>query len=280
MGDLDRRAQLIVLLQTRDDHLPLPVRRDGSVHRGFAHRVPHRETCADCFGEMPGRVGCETCGSRGYLESMRDRDPYAIDKTQPYGIRPDRHEAARQLDRELDRIGRQLEQPKSELDALAEANRHPYGWELARAAKWRQFDYAALDVALELLRQADEAAYHLVHAVYVYGWQDASTTVEAVVERGLRFLDERMPDPIRSPVSVAASAADVKESLWRGRSELHADRREQRRLRVVKASVEWGWSTDQIATHEALSRRRVQQILDEHRGSLGEQAAVASGPAA
>ncbi|HEY8723426.1 MAG TPA: hypothetical protein VIL92_06155 [Gaiellaceae bacterium] len=277
MIEFVRRGQIVKLLETRDDHLPQPTRRDHAA-AGFVHNAVVRETCADCLANDRTMFGCETCGGRGYVETLRRTDPYAVEKVQPYGMSRDRHEKRRERDSELRRLEAQTAPPwTSEADALADANLHPYRWEIDRDRKWADYDYAALDAALEQLRQHDEGAYRLVHSVYVYGWLESSTVMEAAVERGLRFLDAHMPDPIRAPGDEPSVA---KDSLWRGREERHRHARELRVERVLRAHFEWGWSTVQIAAHESLTDRRVRQIVAAHNAECGDDAAVASGPAA
>lgn len=280
MIDVVRRGQIIRLLETRDDHLPQPIRREHSP-AGFIHNTFVRETCPDCFGETPGKVGCATCKSRGYIEYVRARDPYAVEKVQPYGMTGDRHEKRRERDNELVRLERQTASPwSSAADELAYANSHPEPWEIERARKWRNHDYAALDNALESLRQRDAGAYHLVHATYVYGWLETSASMEHAVERGLVFIGERMPAVIRAPGDDQAAPALAKDSLRYGKRPEHEAARERRTARVLRAHFEWGWSTEQIAQHESLTRRRVQQLIAEQNGLAGADAAVASGPAA
>lgn len=277
MIDSLRRTQIIRLLETRDDHLPQPVRRDHSP-AGFIHNTQVRETCPDCFGETPGKVGCQTCKSRGYIEYLRERDPYAVEKVQPYGMTGDRHEKRRERDNELRRLEAQTSPPwTSAADELAYANQHPEPWEINRARKWRDHDYAALDNALELLRAHDQGAYHMLNAVYTYGYQEACVVVEVAIERGLRFVDARMPAVIRAPGDDQAVPALAKASLAYGKRPEHEQARERRTARVLRAHFEWGWSTEEIAQHESLTRRRVQQLIQGH---AGESAAVASGPAA
>lgn len=269
---LDRHAQIVELLRTHHDHLPQPTRRDDATTPGFVHHVKVRESCPDCLANSPVPMpGCETCRGVGYTEHLRERDPYAVDKVQPYGLDIARHEETRERDQQIARLGRQLAPARSEADLLEEANRHGYPWERMRERLYEEFDHAPLDRALEQLHQADDGAYRLVYAVHVYGWLEPSAVVEAAVQRALRFIDERMPDPIRSPGM--ASPAPAKTSLWRGRTDRHAQARLDRDRRVIRAHFAWGWDTGQIAAHESLSRRRVQQILDG-------VTAVASGPAA
>lgn len=277
MIDEIRRSQIIVLLETRDDHLPQPTPHTH-VDPGFVHNTPHRESCPDCLANDRVLKSCETCGGRGYLEELHAADPYEIQQVRKYGIDPRRHERVRDRDAQIARLDQQLAPPRTEQDLLDEANAHPYLWERERERKWRDYDYAALDVALELLRDHDQGGYHMLHAVYVYGWQDASAVLEAAVERGLRFLDERMPAVIRAPG--APDPALAKDSLAYGKRPEHEAARERRRERVLRAHFDWGWSTEQVAVHESLSRRRVQQLIAEHNATSGVDAAVASGPAA
>lgn len=290
MIDAARRAQIIVLLETRDDHLPQPVRRDHS-SAGFVHE-PQTRTCPDCLANGRVMFGCETCGGDGEVIDIKNvalpdalpddgasKDPYATEKPQPYGLDATRHDRSYARNAELQRLQQQTRTFKTAKDELADANRHPYGWEIMRDRKWRDYDYAALDIALELLRDHDQGAYHMLHAVYVYGWLETSAAMEHAVERGLVFVDGRMPTPIRAP-GVAADPALAKDSLAYGKRPEHEAARERRRQRVLRAHLDWGWSTEQIAQHESLTRRRVQQLITEHNAHAGGDATVASGPAA
>lgn len=275
-----RRTQIIRLLETRDDNLPEPV-RDTATVAGFVHRNTARESCPDCLANGRTMKTCETCHGRGWVEVFREHDPYAIEKVQPYGIDRQRHERARERDRQIDRLDEQLAAPrKTEADLVAEANDHPYGWERARELMYDRFDYAALDRALDALRTADDGACHALHAVYVYGWLDYSAVMTAAVDRGLRFVDALMPDPIRAPGDDVAAPADAKEALWRGRTQRHERARDARRDRVLRAYLDWGWTTQQIAAHESLTDRRVRQIIADDRDQAGVRAVVATGPAA
>lgn len=197
---VDRRAQIILLLETMTDGLPQRDRPKLTAP-GFVHRAIVRESCSDCLANDRRRPGCATCGGKGFTETFRDRDPYADTETvQPYGITPDRHEAARAREAAMARLEAQTREPwKSDEDELADANKNPEPWEIERRRMYRLYDYAALDSALALLRDRDEGAYRLLHSVYVYGWSEPSTTVEALVERGLLFVEQRMPEVIRAP---------------------------------------------------------------------------------
>jgi hypothetical protein len=195
----ERREQIIRLLETRDDHLPSPTRRDYST-AGFKHNNESRVSCPDCLTNDRRMFGCETCGGRGYLLERRKVDPYATDQeVKPYGFDGSYIEGIGWRDREIDLMSSQLAPPRTEADLLEEANQHPYGWELARERMYEQFDYRAVDLALEALRDADGSAYHALHGIYVYRWVKQSAGHEAACARGLAFLDERLPHPLRAP---------------------------------------------------------------------------------
>lgn len=223
----DRRAAIIRLLETRDDHLPTPTRREHSTP-GFVNEESPR-SCPDCLSNGRVMKSCEICGGSGVLSGKRldriavpdalpgdgeARDPYAVDKVVPYGLDPTRHDRVRDRDAEIDRLSAQTREPwKSSADELAEANAHPEGWEVARRRMYQAFDYAALDRQLELLRQVDDGAYKALHACFVYRWVEPSAGFDSACERGLRFLDERLPDPLRAPGSEPA-VANLKARGW------------------------------------------------------------------
>jgi hypothetical protein len=199
----ERRAAIIRLLETRDDHLPQPVRRTHTT-AGFVHRVKVRESCSDCLAN--GRStrptpGCESCGGRGFVEVWRNRDPYAIDKVEPYGLNADQREARIRRDQEIERLDDAVKhwRPATPEDELAAANERGEPWEEARKQMYRSFDYQALDLALETLRHHNESLSRALHAVYVYRLVEPSTTLEAACGRAVAFIDRLMPDPIRAP---------------------------------------------------------------------------------
>jgi hypothetical protein len=211
--NLIRRSQIIRLLETLNDGLPEPTRREHSTS-GFVNEARPR-TCPDCLANGRVMKTCETCKGSGtvapaHLDAIalvdglpgdgQTRDPYAVSdrvtafaSTTKLGHLPER-------DAEIDRarkLGR--DRPTSEIDAVRAADADPYVWERDREARRKRFDYDAVAAALELLRDRDPAACSMLHAVYGYGWIEPSTTVEAAIARGLAFIDERMPDPIRAP---------------------------------------------------------------------------------
>lgn len=207
----DRRAAILTLLRTRDDHLPTPSRRPDSAS-GFVHGERVR-SCPDCLANHRVLKTCETCHGFGTVTGRRlvtlaapdrlegddsRRDPYANDVVLPYGFDMSHRERERERDRQIQALDEQL-RPASEIDELADANRRGYAWEEARKSMYRRFDYAALDRAVDELRATDEAALHAVRLVHVAGVIDVSAIVHAAAERGLVFLDGRLPDPIRAP---------------------------------------------------------------------------------
>lgn len=210
----DRRNKIIRLLETMNEGLPEPqTRREQSI-AGFSNEARSR-TCPDCIANGRVMKTCETCRGSGtvsptHLEEIaladalpddgQLRDPYAVnDRVTAFAATAKLGHVA-ERDAEIDRakkLGR--ERPASEFDAVQQANAEPYLWERERDARRKRFDYSALTAALELLRDRNPAACALLHAAYVYGWSEPSTTMEALVEIGLIFIDERMPDPIRAP---------------------------------------------------------------------------------
>jgi hypothetical protein len=251
----DRRAQIVRLLVTRDAHLPVMVRH-GEAAAGFVHQRRER-TCPDCLANGRVMLGCETCRGAGVvadpaLIALPDglpgddsaRDPYAVEKVQPYGMSPVRQEMADERDRMIDRLEEQLAPPVSDADLLAAANLRPDGWELARRRMYRAFDYAALDAALEQLRERAEAAYHVLHSVFVYGWQtEPGPAMSAVAELGLVFLSERLPGRLRAPAA-----------------EVVGENRDERICRLV---LREGWPVRRVAVVEGLSVSQVNRIVKE-----------------
>lgn len=268
----DRRAAIIRLLETRDDHLPTPTRREHSTP-GFVNEERSR-SCPDC--DANGRVmkSCETCGGSGTVSGQRlariaipdalpddgePRDPYAVDKVVPYGLDPTRHDRVRERDAEIDRLVAQVREPwKSPEDELAEANAHPEGWEIARRRLYASFDYAALDRALELLRQVDDGAYKALHSVFVYRWSDPSAGFQSACERGLMFLDQRLPDPLRAP-SDEPAAKGVIGKLERGAGDAL---RQERNARILELAA-GGLKPAEIAAECKVSIRTVYVVVSE-----------------
>lgn len=230
----ERRAAIERLLDTRNDHLPEPVRR-SEASTGFAHNVPARVSCEDCLSNGRAMFGCVTCGGRGYREVKRERDPMAESKVTAYGLDGSRHDATRARDRAIDVLDQQL-RPATKVDELADANAHPYAWERARARMYASFDYAALDRALEQLQLARPGASPR---------SDAS----------LAFLDDRMPDLIRAP----AAKEPVENTEAHGR---HADTRalSQRDTAIVRA-INGGAPTGHVASSFGLSVSQVNKIV-------------------
>jgi glutaredoxin len=240
MSVADRRRQIIVLLDTRDDGLPELTRRDHSAS-GFVHHTAAREACPDCLANDRAMFGCETCRGRGYIETPRHRDPYAVESVSPYGIDISRHERTHERDRQIDRLGEQIRSPYvSEADAIADANKHADGWELARREMNRRFDYAMLERALEQLRLRcpDESPRG---------------------DFGLAFIDGLMPDPIRSP----REAKEVVSSLKLGPGA--GTRLREERNRQIRQWAKDGRPYQWIAAEVGLGDRQLREIINARR---------------
>lgn len=234
-----RRVQILMLYVTRNDHLPQPLRRTHTT-AGFNHDQVARESCPDCLANSRVMAGCETCHGRGYVEVHRARDPYAVENVQPYGIDGSLPAAARDRDAQIDRLAVQLAAPyASPADEIDDANRHPYGWERLRAAMYRDFDYRALDVALERL--------HGEHP-----------GVAPLSPRGMELLDGWLPTPLRAPrltvrpanLAARGRAADPKARAQR-----------DRRVRELLAG---GASWDEVAATVGLSAKQLRRIVNRN----------------
>lgn len=230
----DRHAQIVVLLDTMHDHLPTFVRHTHTA-AGFVHETETAVSCPDCLANSRTMFGCVTCGGRGYTLERRSRDPYAVDHVTPYGLAESAGERERTHHATIARLDAQTRAPWStELDALEDANQHPYGWEIARRRMYARFDYRALDVALDLLRAA-------------------MPSTPARSSRGLSFLEPWMPDPIRSPRAVV-----VVNVAARGP---RADRRAlEQRDAAVRAMLAEGARLDEVAAQVGLSARQLRRI--------------------
>lgn len=223
-----RRGQIIALLEMLNEGLPEPTRRDHSTS-GFVNEARSR-SCPDCLanGYPAGMFGCETCAGTGEVRGERlaavaltdqlpddgqARDPYAVsDQVVAYGVRDTRKLGHRpDRDAEIARLGEQTRRPfKNAGEEIAEANRSGgYRWERERRALRKRYDLDAMTAALDELRVHDEPGYRLLHSVYVYGWSEPSVVMQTAVERALRFLDSRMPTPIRAPGGVGVESPGV-----------------------------------------------------------------------
>lgn len=234
----DRHAAIVRLLDTRHEHLPEPVRR-SEASTGFAHTEPAHVSCPDCLANDKVMFGCETCGGRGYTEVKRERDPYSLsDKIVAFGFDGSRHDASRARDRQIDSLKQQLLPARSEAELLEEANRSPYAWERAREQMYRRYDYAALDRAIEWLRDA-------LPGVSLFG------------RLALSYFDVVLPDPLRAPGDQLA----VVNTTARGRG---ADPRAlEQRNAAVRADIDAGVPTAEVAASFGLSVRQVNNIVQQ-----------------
>jgi hypothetical protein len=252
----ERRDLIVRLLETRDDHLPEPVRRVEGMASGFVHRTLAPVVCPVCEGVES--FGCAGCGGRGEVERPRDRDPYSVStETKAYGLDGSRHDAAHERDRKIEMLGRQLRPPLKEAELLEEANHHGFGWEIARQRMYADFDYRALDFALDELRLSDELAYSMLSKVYIYGWLTHITpAVESICDRGIVFISDRLPERLRAPGGEKPNA----NTIARGR---HADDRAlAQRNGVIRKLHREGASIDDLKVRFGLKKSALYEIVN------------------
>ena len=260
----DRIAAIVRLLETRNDGLPMQRRRPDSPS-GFAHRVKVRVSCPDCLANDRVLKGCETCHGRGFVEEWRTHDPYAINTVRPYGFTPDeRRESEKARARELAVLKAQTTPPRSEADLLAEANERGEAWEEARKAMYADFDYAALDRAMDSLYLHDADAHRALVEVHEFGWLDPphGAHLRAALDRGFVFLDGRLPADLRAP---AAPESQPVEAVEVGRPDRDArrSRAHDRHARILELHESTSMSAAEIAQACRCSLRTVYTVVQK-----------------
>lgn len=204
----ERRAEIVWLLEHRNDHLPVETRSASPVAApGFvggtdqAGRAVRTLSCPDCLTNGRAMAGCETCGGRGEIPDAGP-DPYANTKVMPVGFDSTRHDSMHDRDRKIEMLQRQTRPAPTEAELLEDANRRGYAWEEERRAMYRQYDFAELDRALDALRADAVDASHALNAVYVDRWLvevgEVTPLFEELCERGLAYLHGYLPDPLRT----------------------------------------------------------------------------------
>lgn len=233
----DRRLQILALLESRFDGLPEVVRRDASA-AGFVHVTLAPAVCPVCEGVDCDR--CPGCRGSGSVEVARRRDPYATDRVTPYGLESTTKVGhVPERDAELARLEAQTARPPvTELDLVAVANLHPFGWERVRAAMYARYDYRALDVGLERL---------------------AGMAVGPTSPRGLVLLSLWLPRPLRAPVP-RGSAAVVVNAAAKGRTV--DGRAREARDRAAVELLEQGVPAGEVAARVGLSARQLRRIAN------------------
>lgn len=272
-----RLHQIVRLLEASYDHLPEVTRRDHTLS-GFVHNTVAPITCPDCLANDHISFSCESCHGRGTIDEQRERDPYAINEDAPtprYGMDGTKHDARRERDAQIARLEQQVREPwKSADDELADANRHPEGWEIARARAYAKYDHAAIDQAMEKLRIADHDAHQALTVLYVHGrlWNhsEARTKFERkqpwqiepgeemldAVARGLAFVEVRMPAKIRVP----KESGPAVNLAARGR---HADKTAMsQRNDAIRAASADGLTVPEIVARFGLKKSAVYEVLN------------------
>lgn len=280
----DRARLVYALLRTLLAWAPAPRSRSGldAVPRGFAGGSLRYVSCPDCLTNDRVLAGCETCHGRGEVPDPGP-DPYETKKSTRFaGVagerQADRH---RQIDDELRRLEFQLGRPIRKVDEQV-------GDLLTRSVElrdrlYRHGSYAELEHALAKLRDCSLTAYSLAMTVAYQPFGEApvealAPAVVAVCEQLALWID----GPVRVPESVAVStdeelervAREGKGALWHGKQEWHRMKRGERNALILTMSRS-GMSATAIGLRVGLRRRRIQDILAEHRA-----AAAATGPAA
>lgn len=221
--DPKRREAIIRLLGVLLDGLPVAARRPMSP-AGFASETDPYETGV----------------ARGHFnESQR------------------RHERTRDRDREIDRIADQVAPPRSEAELLADADEHPFGWELERLRLREEFDVPALERALEVLRDVDADAYRAVFAVHVHCWVPEEGAAALLADRAVAFVDPWLPAELRAPAEQTPVGVSV--SVQEALKAAHGNRDRAIRRLVVDADAAPQW----VAGQFGLSVSQVNRIVAE-----------------
>lgn len=244
----DRRRQVILLLGSRHDGVYLP---PGSLITPAGLVPAEREPCAACGGvllrddfgkEIRRRKGrgyvldrfkrrqpCTSCGEVGWIardpmdaqqvrvgsstttSTARPRATVRCDACNGEGVRGhqrcDRCEGAGRRDLHVFDL---------HVDTRDVDERDPMT--AAIEARAESGSYRELDRALEMLRSADAIAWlQLLACVDEQRIPTVGDPHQVAFERGLRFVVDRMPDPIKVPPGVAANARLLAEHRTRAR---------------------------------------------------------------
>lgn len=224
----ERRFRIIALLALLTEGIP--EQRTGPrkiASPGFVNEFRDRD-CPDCLANGRPMIGCETCGGGGTVSAKRvgliaspdafaddgeARDPYMTNETRAFGLTGEQHDRWVAIDAAISRARNELRRfgigrPTSTADEIAEANRNEYPWERTRKNLRKRYDLDALTVALDALRDRDPSGSAVLRAVYVYREAfELSTLVEEKLVEAIRFVSDRMPDPIRAPGAAEHPAA-------------------------------------------------------------------------
>lgn len=284
-----RIAKIVALLRTRGDLWPYP--KGSSLRRrkaGFVGKLKlDCETCG-ATGKLKNGRDCAHCKGQGftkvdpYDEPIKGSSPSRVEHGDPKCMNCDGRGVLPNLKRciwcrgsgritrptPLDLDTERAAGPVDELDSIIEA--------LMR--RLERGDWPALDFALERLETHDPLSHRLIRLCYLTAPKD---TVFGSVLRpkdlddhdlmrlclGLLFLAELMPETIRTPAyAMAYSRRVAAESDEQGKGR-HANPYTQgerdRKIRELRESDPDRWSYTKLAEKFGITRRRIQQIVDD-----------------
>ena len=243
---MTRTEQIEALLRSLFDYLPGP----KTAHMG------------DIAGEAPTKwKPCQACGGKGSFGKKQRRcdackgearvrvDAYT---GEPVGTKTQRVRAAdpRRIDSELARLAR---------DEALRRGRHlddPFQWEAERRRYRQAGSYAALERALERLRDNLPDLYSLTMRVLVYG--TTPRTEGMPLDQALAYLSRRMPPEIKVPKWVTAEPPKVEREWKRGPGATAPTM--ERNARIIALRQE-GMSQAKIAAEVGVSQRTVSSVL-------------------
>jgi len=147
---------------------------------------------------------------------------------------------------------------------LAEANASPYLWERERATMYRDYDYGALDAAMDSLYLHDAAAHRALVDVHEFGWLEPphGHRLQAALDRGFVFLDGRMPADLRFPAAPETQPVEAVE-VGRPDQDARRSRAQERHARILELHESTGMSAAEIAAACRCSLRTVYTVVQK-----------------
>lgn len=164
-------------------------------------------------------------------------------------------------------LARRLERTNKLLRLWLEPDSVGFAWEERKAELWGSGSFRELDLALRKLREHAPRRFSLWWRVIVLDEPIVlSQAMRGHLEDTSDQLAALMPRPIKVPPWLRPDrhAQIRKSSLWRGRTNGHADQRSERDKQIAHQAA-LGWSAKKIADYHGLDKRRVNQILAKAR---------------